>query len=168
MDETRPLGQLPQLAVAQKHVPKWLGKWNQRLKPAVCPSCLILSHTQLASSGKLLWRIGHTSWQSCLSGSCPSCRGKEAPATCCRICLTILMEMAVNNHLKLECSPRLPSRLAPNQHTRQIGAPPKRPTPVDREPEPTLVPGTGFLWTTRDLVSGQSLGGFPFLPSPNQ
>ena len=36
-----------QTAVGQTNVPKWhLGKWNQRLKPAVCPSCLILSHTQ--------------------------------------------------------------------------------------------------------------------------
>ena len=33
----------------QSNVRKWyLGKWNQRLEPAVCPSCLILSHTHMA------------------------------------------------------------------------------------------------------------------------
>ena len=45
------------MAVAQINVPKWhLGKWNQRLKPAVCPSCLILSHSHL-----LKWSSQNTS-----------------------------------------------------------------------------------------------------------
>ena len=35
------------VAVGQNHVPKWHpGKWNHRLKPAVCPSSLISSHAR--------------------------------------------------------------------------------------------------------------------------
>ena len=35
------------LAVAQQSGTKLAGKWNQRLKPVVCPSCLIFSHAQI-------------------------------------------------------------------------------------------------------------------------
>ena len=36
------------MALAQIHIPKLhLGKWKQRLKPAVCPSCYILSHSRV-------------------------------------------------------------------------------------------------------------------------
>ena len=44
----------PQMAVAQKNpLPKWNpGKWKHGPTPAVCPSCLILSHTQIILEAK--------------------------------------------------------------------------------------------------------------------
>ena len=48
---------------SKKNVPEWhLGKWNQRLKPAVCPGSLILSHTPLGqTSGQcIVQKMGST------------------------------------------------------------------------------------------------------------
>ena len=53
---------MTQMGVAQKTgIPKWNpGKWTHGPKPAVCPSCLILSHSQIATGdpGGPNWRMG--------------------------------------------------------------------------------------------------------------
>ena len=47
--------------MAQINVPKWhLGKWNQRLKTAACPSSLILSHTHTCTSRFLRYVVSQT------------------------------------------------------------------------------------------------------------